>query len=80
MDYEFSKHALDMLKERNISEAWVRDAIENPDYNNEGLDGNMHYYRGIPEREGRPLHVVINARVEPVKVVTAFFDRRARRL
>ncbi len=79
MDFEFSKHALDMLKERDILEEWVRGAVDSPDWENESLDGNVHYYRSVPECEGRFLHVVINVRVQPAKVVTAFFDRRARR-
>ncbi len=31
VDYEFSEHASDMLKERNIQEDWVRLAIEDPE-------------------------------------------------
>jgi Domain of unknown function (DUF4258) len=79
MDFEFSTHALDMLKEREIPERWVRDAIDNPDWTSDGIDGNAHHYKSVPERGGRFLHVVINARVLPAKVVTIFFDRRARR-
>ncbi len=30
MEYEFSEHAYDMLRERNIQEAWVKLAIEDP--------------------------------------------------
>ena len=79
MDFVFSKHALDMLTERDIREAWVQDAIDDPDWKFEGFDGNMHFYKSVTGREGRFLHVVTNARVQPAKVVTAFFDRRARR-
>jgi len=32
----------------------------------------------IPEREGRILRVVYDRRVDPVRVVTAFFDRTMR--
>jgi hypothetical protein len=35
-------------------------------------------YRPIPEYEGRVLRVVINLSVEPVRVVSVFFDRKMR--
>lgn len=31
MDYEFSEHARDMLKEREIKEEWVKQTLEKPD-------------------------------------------------
>jgi len=79
MGIEFTKHALDMLKERGIPEAWALHVIQEPDRKDEGLDGNVHYFKGIPEYDGRILHVVVNPNSDTVKVVTVFFDRRARR-
>jgi hypothetical protein len=35
--------------------------------------------REIPEHEEQILHVVVNPHVAPKKLVTVFFDRRARR-
>lgn len=74
-----TKHAKDMLKERNISEEWVWRTVENFDWENEGEDSNIHYFKSIIEHDGRILHVVINPHVSPKKVVTVFFDRKARR-
>lgn len=79
MDFELSAHTRDMLKERIIPEEWVWRTINNPDWENMGEDNNAHYFKGIPEQEGRILHVVVNPYVLPRKVVTVFFDRRARR-
>lgn len=31
IEYEFSEHAYDMLRERNIREAWVQLSMGNPD-------------------------------------------------
>ena len=79
MDFKLSEHTQDMLKERNILEEWVWRTINNPDREDTGVDNNIHYYKDIPEHGGRILHVVVNPHVLPKKVVTVFFDRRARR-
>jgi len=62
-----------MMVERKNLEEWVRLTINNPDYEKVGMDNNTHYFKSIPEHEGHILHVL------PKKVVTVFFDRRARR-
>ncbi|MCL5985297.1 MAG: DUF4258 domain-containing protein [Actinobacteria bacterium] len=79
MDFKLSAHTLDMLKERNIPEEWVWRTIDAPEWKNLGEDKNIHYFKSITEHEVRILHVVVNPRVSPKKVVTIFFDRRARR-
>lgn len=76
--YIFTTHARDMLKERNILEQWVLQALDSPEDANVGNDGNMHYFRSIPECENRVLHVVVNEFVEPNRIITVFFDRRRR--
>ncbi|MEW6215217.1 MAG: hypothetical protein AB1478_08455 [Nitrospirota bacterium] len=52
---------------------------ETSDWENIGEDNNVHYFKSITEHEGRVLHVVVNPHVLPKKVVTVFFDRKARR-
>jgi hypothetical protein len=79
MGFKLSLHTKDMLKERNIPEEWVYRTLNNPDRKNVGADNNFHYFKSIPEHEGRILHVVVNQHVSPQKVVTVFFDRRAGR-
>ena len=68
-----------MMAERKISEEWIRQTINDPDKKEAGMDNNTHYFKSIPEHGGRILHVVINTHIVPKKVVTVFFDRRARR-
>jgi hypothetical protein len=68
-----------MLKERNIIEEWVWRTLNKPDWENEGEDNNIHYSKSISEHGERILHVVVNPLVSPKKVVTVFFDRKARR-
>lgn len=74
----FSLHARDMLKERDIPEEWVLRTIKAPEEKGVGRDGNLHYYKSLPERENRVLHVVVNEAVEPNRIITLFLDRRRR--
>ncbi|RKY38460.1 MAG: DUF4258 domain-containing protein, partial [Candidatus Omnitrophota bacterium] len=43
MNYEFSEHAYDMLRERNIQEEWVKLALENPERKESKDDGTIHH-------------------------------------
>lgn len=79
IEYEFSEHAYDMLKERNIREAWVQLVLDNPEKKESMDDGTVHYIRSIEQHEGRYLRVVVNPDVRPQRIVTVFFDRRIRR-
>lgn len=68
-----------MFKERNIKEEWLLQVINNPDETQTGDDENIHYYKEIAEYNNRILHVVVNPNTLPQKVITVFFDRKARR-
>jgi hypothetical protein len=78
LEYELSEHASVMLRERNIQEAWVKSAMENPDKKELKDDGTVHYIRAVEQYEGRYLRVVVNADAKPQRIVTVFFDRRMR--
>jgi len=67
------------MVERKILEEWVWSTINNPDREETGADNTVHYFKVIPEHEGHTLHAVVNPHVSPKKIVTIFFDRRARR-
>jgi hypothetical protein len=79
IEYEFSEHAYDMIRERKIQEAWVKLAIDDPEKREHKGDGTVHYIRAIEQYGGRYLRVVVNPGVQPQRIVTAFFDRRVRR-
>jgi hypothetical protein len=79
LEIELSKHAQDMLLERNIPEVWMWRTIENPNTKWHGDDDNLHYAKSIKEHKGRVLHVVVNQNVNPSRIVTVFFDRRLRK-
>lgn len=77
---EDSIHFADMLQERGILREWVGATIETPERTEEHDDGTRHYIRRIPEFGNRWLRVIVNVTVFPEKRVTAFFDRRLRRM
>jgi len=79
VDYEFSEHASDMLRERKLRETWVQLALEDPEKKEPMEDGPVHYIRSIAQFGGRYLRVVVNPGVKPQRIVTVFFDRRIRR-
>jgi hypothetical protein len=76
---QFSKHAQEMLVERNIREEWVWRTLNAFDNKEIGTDNNLHYTKSIEENESRILRVVVNPSVEPARIVTIFFDRRLKR-
>ncbi len=53
-------------------------AISEPARTERKDDGTTHSLKPIPEHKGRVLRVVTDAAKEPPKVITAFFDRRAK--
>jgi hypothetical protein len=73
---EFSKHALDMIKERDIQEHWISDTIENPDFLEYISDNEIHYIKQINENSNRYSKVVVNPYSQPARIITVFFDRR----
>ena len=77
-DYVFSKHATEMMKERNILEDWARRVLNESENTFTGEDDNLHFTKAISEKENRVLHVVVNPTVSPKRIVTVFFDRRLR--
>ncbi len=75
-DIDYTKHARDVMRERNIPEEWVMRTVSAPERTDSPPDGTRHYIKAIPEHGGRFLRVVINPTVTPMRVITVFFDRR----
>ena len=77
MTYTLTKHAEKVLAEREIPLEWLERTLNDPvlcqsDPDDAALERR---YRPIPEFNGRVLRVVVNPAVEPVCVVSVFFDR-----
>lgn len=78
-DFEFSKHTVDMIIEREIRESWIFDTITTPDFTEFVSEEEMHYIKQIKEFGNRFLRVVVNPFLQPKRIITIFFDRRMKR-
>jgi len=78
--YELTLHAETVLAERAIDVAWVERVLVTPQRIevDEADPLLMHAIGRILERDDRVLRVVYNPSVDPIRVVTAYFDRRER--
>lgn len=80
MNYELTRHAREVLLEREIRLEWMErvlnaaDRVE-PDLDDEELE---HRLGRIQEYDNRVLRVIINRWADPVRVVTVYFDRAMR--
>lgn len=76
MNYVLTDHALKRCRRRKILEAWITDTLSHPartenDYDDPTL---AHALRAIPEKGFRVLRVIYNETVDPMTVVTVYFD------
>jgi hypothetical protein len=76
MNYVLTEHARMRCAKRNIREEWVVAALEHPARTENDLDDPTlaHALRPIPEKGFRVLRVIYNETLDPVIVVTGFFD------
>jgi len=74
---EYTAHASLVMTERGIERRWVERVLESPsETRKDALDPDLSHAVGlVPEFGGRVLRVVYNHKVNPPRVVTAFFDR-----
>jgi uncharacterized DUF497 family protein len=78
LNYELTKHARDVLEEREIAVDWMERVLANP-----ALIERSATQRELENRFGkiaefgdRVLRVVVNTQVVPERVVSVYFDRR----
>lgn len=78
--YKLTAHARAVIAEREIDIAWVERALTRPDWTEKDRSDSSvtHAFLRVTERDDRILRVVYNASVNPLRVVTAYFDRRQR--
>jgi hypothetical protein len=73
-------HGNTALRERGIELRWVETAISQPDWT--ALDPHPDRTRAfkiIPERDRRILRVVYAETLSEIRLITAFFDRDAKK-
>lgn len=80
MRFTLTKHARDVLQEREIPTLWVQRVLSNPELVEPDDDdpGLEHRLARVQENDNRVLRVVVNPNVKPARVVTAYFDRKMR--
>ena len=80
MNLSFTRHARQVMAERDISQDWVEAVLDAPGF--QAADPNdssmIRFYGRVPERDNRVLRVVVNITIDPWRVVSVFFDRRMR--
>ena len=77
MKYELTSHAKQVLAGREISVEWLERTLKAPELTLPDPDDAEveRRYRRIPEYGGRVLCVAVNTTVEPIRIVSVFFDR-----
>ena len=76
MNYVLTEHARKRCGQRKIQAEWIVDTLEHPARTENDLDDPTlaHALRPIPEKGFRVLRVIYNENLDPVTVVTVFFD------
>ncbi|WP_296701213.1 DUF4258 domain-containing protein [Thiocapsa sp. UBA6158] len=76
MDYALTDHARKRCIRRGIRADWIRQALEQHQHvESDAVDETLvHVLYPVPERGFRILRVIYNETLEPVTVVTAYFD------
>lgn len=78
--FHLTAHADTMLRERKIERSWVERVLASPDWQEPDRDtSKRRSFGAIPEAGGKVLRVVYTPIDGGVRVVTAFFDARAKR-
>ncbi len=77
--YVLTKHARDVLEEREIPEEWVAAALTSSDKMDWKNAEEVHFSKRIDAFGGRWLRVITNPSSDPKRIVTVFFDRKLRR-
>ena len=76
MDYIVTEHAKKRCIRRRIKPEWIKNALNHPlrIVIDEDDDSLVHAIWPVPEKGFRVLKVIYNESIDPVIVVTAYFD------
>lgn len=76
MKYILTEHAEKRVRRRKINPDWIAATLENPARTENDRDDPQiaHALRPIPERGFRVLRVIYNETVDPVRIITVYFD------
>jgi len=76
MDFMLTDHAKKRCIKRRIRVEWIEQALDRPArIENDAEDGSLvHVLYPVPDRAFRVLRIIYNETVDPVAIVTAYFD------
>lgn len=76
MNYVFTEHARKRCIKRKIRDEWILATLEHParTENDDSDPTLVHALRAIPEKGFRVLRVIYNESVDPMTIVTIYFD------
>jgi hypothetical protein len=77
----YSRHANEQIEDRRIERNWVEIAVITPDWTEADPDfpDRTRCYKAIAAFEGRVMRVVHQREDDDIVVITAHFDRGAKR-
>lgn len=77
----FTRHAEDAIVERELDREWIERTVHDPEWvvPDTTTIGAERRYRTIPEFGGRALRVVCLETAGATRILTVFFDRKAKR-
>ncbi|NMG83242.1 MAG: DUF4258 domain-containing protein [Methanosarcinales archaeon] len=70
---DFTKHAEDMLKERNLEKKLIEETVFDPDWKEEKEEDIWHAFRRVGNKV---LRVIVKGKEGSYKVITMYYDRR----
>ena len=81
-EYVLTQHAQDVIKERGINVLWLEQVLLSPERcEPDPTDPDLEHRLGrIFEYGNRVLRVVASRQAKPVRIVTAYFDRRIKEM
>ena len=76
MKFILTSHARKRCSRRKIKIQWIEDSLENPIRSSVDPDDNslIHIFYPVPEKGYKVLRVIYNQTVDPVAIITVFFE------
>lgn len=80
IDFKLTHHAEDAMVKRKIEKEWLERVLTSPQrIEKDAIDPMLeHRLAVISECDNRVLRVIINPHLNPMRVITLFFDRKMR--
>lgn len=75
-----SDHAMDSISERGLLLEWIEQTVRHPEWTEiDPMPERQRRYRAISEYGSRIMRIVCFETEKEIRIITAFFDRKAKR-